>query len=150
MFASVMERPQTAPAKITAGKRHSILIIDDDEVLSDVLSRRLRQQGFEALTADSGQCGLARARADQPSLILLDLRLPDADGITICEQLADDLETCAIPVIILTGMERPDILRRCRAAGCHYYLRKPYDPNALLILIRQAIVDTHGADDYGT
>ena len=150
MFASVMERPKTAPAKITAGKRQSILIIDDDEVLSDVLSRRLRQQGFDALTADSGQCGLARAKADQPSLILLDLRLPDADGITICEQLADDLETCAIPVIILTGMERPDILRRCRAAGCHYYLRKPYDPNALLILIRQAIVDTHGSDDYGT
>jgi CheY-like chemotaxis protein len=150
MFASVMERPKTAPAKITAGKRQSILIIDDDEALSDVLSRRLRQQGFDALTADSGQCGLARAKADQPSLILLDLRLPDADGITICEQLADDLETCAIPVIILTGMERPDILRRCRAAGCHYYLRKPYDPNALLILIRQAIVDTHGSDDYGT
>jgi CheY-like chemotaxis protein len=150
MFASVMERPKTAPAKIIAGKRQSILIIDDDEVLSDVLSRRLRQQGFDALTADSGQCGLARAKADQPSLILLDLRLPDADGITICEQLADDLETCAIPVIILTGMERPDILRRCRAAGCHYYLRKPYDPNALLILIRQAIVDTHGSDDYGT
>ena len=145
-----MERPKTAPAKITAGKRQSILIIDDDEALSDVLSRRLRQQGFDALTADSGQCGLARAKADQPSLILLDLRLPDADGITICEQLADDLETCAIPVIILTGMERPDILRRCRAAGCHYYLRKPYDPNALLILIRQAIVDTHGSDDYGT
>ncbi len=150
MFASVMEHPKTAPAKITAGKRQSILIIDDDEVLSDVLSRRLLQQGFNALTADSGQCGLARAKADQPSLILLDLRLPDADGITICEQLADDLETCAIPVIILTGMERPDILRRCRAAGCHYYLRKPYDPNALLILIRQAIVDAHGSDDYGT
>jgi len=145
-----MESPKTAPAKITAGRRPSILIIDDDEVLSDVLSRRLQQQGFDALTADSGQCGLARARADQPSLILLDLRLPDADGITICEQLADDLETCAIPVIILTGMERPDILRRCRAAGCHYYLRKPYDPNALLVLVRQAITDTHGSDDYGT
>jgi len=150
MFASVMESPKTAPAKITAGRRPSILIIDDDEVLSDVLSRRLQQQGFDALTADSGQCGLARARADQPSLILLDLRLPDADGITICEQLADDLETCSIPVIILTGMERPDILRRCRAAGCHYYLRKPYDPNALLVLVRQAITDTHGSDDYGT
>lgn len=145
-----MERPRIAPAKITAGKRKTVLIIDDDEVLSEVLSRRLQQQGFNALTADSGQCGLARARADQPSLILLDLRLPDADGLTICQQLADDLETCSIPVIILTGMERPDILRRCRAAGCLYYLRKPYDPNALLILIRQAIVDSRGGDDYGT
>jgi CheY-like chemotaxis protein len=145
-----MERPQTAAAKITDGKRRTILIIDDDEVLSDVLSRRLQQQGFNAITADSGHRGLARARSDQPSLILLDLRLPDADGITICEQLADDFATSSIPVIILTGMDRPDILRRCRAAGCHYYLRKPYDPNALLILIRQAIVDAHGSDDYGT
>ena len=150
MFASVMETPKTAPEKIVVGKQQTILIIDDDEVLSDVLSRRLQQQGFKALTADSGQCGMARARADQPSLILLDLNLPDTDGITLCEQLADDLETYAIPVIILTGMERPDILRRCRAAGCHYYLRKPYDPNALLILIRQAIQDAHGSDDYGT
>jgi CheY-like chemotaxis protein len=150
MFASVLERPQPATAKVKIRKRPSILIIDDDEALSDVLSRRLQQQGFDTITADSGQCGLARARSIQPSLILLDLRLPDADGIEICQQLADDLETCFIPVIILTGMERPDILRRCRAAGCHYFLRKPYDPNALLILIRQAIQETGGGDDYGT
>ncbi len=150
MFASVIDRPKTEQSRIKASKRQTVLIIDDDEVLSDVLSRRLQQQGFNAITADSGQCGLARARADQPSLIVLDLRLPDADGITICEQLADDLDTCSIPVIILTGMERPDILRRCRAAGCYYYLRKPYDPNALLILIRQAIHDAYGSDDYGT
>jgi CheY-like chemotaxis protein len=150
MFASVIERPKTAPARVTAGRKQTILIIDDDEVLSDVLSRRLQQQGFNAITADSGQCGLIRAKTDRPSLILLDLRLPDADGITICEQLADDLKTCSIPVIILTGIERPDILRHCRAAGCHFYLRKPYDPNALLILIRQAIADAQGFDDYGT
>ena len=98
MLASVIERPKTAQSKVTTDKRPKILIIDDDEVLSEVLSRRLHQQGFNALYADSGQSGLARARADQPSLILLDLRLPDADGFTICEQLADDLETCSIPV----------------------------------------------------
>jgi len=150
MFTSVLDRPQPAPARVKARKPQTILIIDDDEVLSDVLSRRLQEQGFDTCTADSGQCGLARARSNKPSLILLDLRLPDADGIVICEQLADDPQTCYIPVIILTGMERPDILRRCRAAGCHYFLRKPYDPNALLILIRQAIEDTGGYEDYGT
>jgi CheY-like chemotaxis protein len=150
MSASVLERPQPAPARIKTGIRKTVLIIDDDEVLSDVLSRRLEQQGFDTLMADSGQCGLARARSDQPSLILLDLRLPDTDGFTICEQLADDPQTCSIPVIILSGMERPDILRRCRAVGCHFYLHKPYDPNALLILIRQAIQDTGGCNDYGT
>ncbi len=78
---------------------------------------------------------------------MLDLRLPDADGFEVCQQLADSPETCAIPVIILSGLEEPDILRRCRAAGCQFFLRKPYDPNALLTLIRQSIDDATHWDD---
>jgi CheY-like chemotaxis protein len=77
-------------------------------------------------------------------LILLDLRLPDLDGFTLCRELVDAPETCDIPVIILSGMERPDIIRRCRAAGSQYFVRKPYDPNALLVLIHEALV---GWDD---
>jgi len=137
MFSSVLEEPKLAP--ISQQKRPKILIVDDDEALADVLSRRLNQQGFDTVTAESGSAGLAEARSSHPALIVLDLRLPDIDGFAICEQLADLPETCDIPVIILSGLERPDILRRCRAAGCHYFLRKPYDPNALLILIQQAI-----------
>ena len=144
MFSSLLQEPK--PATVATGKRSTILIVDDDEVLADVLARRLRQQGFETILADTGNGGLARARSDRPALIVLDLRLPDIDGFTVCEELADCSETCAVPVIILSGMERPDILRRCRAAGCHYFLRKPYDPNALLILIRQAIQEARGWD----
>lgn len=137
MCSSVLEQPQLAPAQTKPPQ--TILIVDDDEAMADVLSHRLRQQGFDAITAESGQMGLTKARAEKPDLVVLDLRLPDIDGFTICEQLADSPETCMIPVIILSGLERPDILRRCRAAGCHYFLRKPYDPNALLALIRQAM-----------
>ena len=142
MFASVVEEPKLE--SVTTDKRDRILIVDDDEALADVLSRRLGQQGFEAISADCGRDGLAKARSDRPALIVLDLRLPDTDGFTICEQLADSPDTCSIPVIILSGMERPDILRRSRAAGCHYFVRKPYDPNALLTLIRQAIREAGG------
>jgi CheY-like chemotaxis protein len=151
MFASTIDRPHPELKSCKTSKPQTILIIDDDDALSDVLIRRLKQQGFEAISADTGQCGLARARSNNPALILLDLNLPDADGISICEQLVDDPQTCSIPVIILSGMERPDILRRCRAAGCHFYLKKPYDPSALLILIRQAIEDSrYNDEDYGT
>lgn len=142
MFASVLEKPKRHP--LATDKRPTILIVDDDEVLADVLSRRLQQQGFETLTATSGESGLAEVRSGRPALILLDLRLPDVDGLKICEQLADSSETCDIPVIILSGLGEPDILRRCRAAGCHYFVRKPYDPNALLILIHQAIRQAGG------
>ena len=91
------------------------------------------------MVASSGEEGLATARQRRPDLVVLDLRLPDADGFSICQELADSIETCSIPVIILSGMERPDIIRRSRAAGCQYFVRKPYDPNALLALIRQAL-----------
>ncbi|HUT88605.1 MAG TPA: response regulator [Thermoguttaceae bacterium] len=122
-----------------AGERETILIVDDDEAMADVLSRRLRQQGFETVTADTGASGVAVAQSLEPALIVLDLRLPDTDGFTVCQRLVDSPVTCHIPVIILSGMERPDIIRRSRAAGCSFFVRKPYDPNALLVLIRQAL-----------
>jgi len=134
---NLLEEPQFAPAR--AGEGHTILIIDDDEAMVDVLSRRLKQQGFGTLWADSGETGVATAQCERPALIVLDLRLPDTDGFTVCQRLVDSSETCEIPVIILSGMERPDIIRRCRSAGCQYFVRKPYDPNALLVLIRQAL-----------
>lgn len=118
-----------------------ILIVDDDKSIVEVLSHRLSTQGFEPLAAHTGADGLQQAREDHPSLILLDLRLPDTDGLSICRELVDSSDTWDIPVIIVTGRDDPDIVRRCRAAGCRFFVHKPYDPNALLILIRQALED---------
>jgi len=137
MCFEILEEPELAPED--TGGRETILIVDDDEAMTEVLSRRLNQQGFETVTADSGVAGLAIARSQQPALIVLDLRLPDMGGFAVCQQLVDSPSTCHIPVIILSGMERPDIIRRSRAAGCDYFVRKPYDPNVLLVLIRQAL-----------
>lgn len=122
-----------------AQRRRSILVIDDDEDQVDALTFRLNQQGYRTFAAGSARSGLEMALDQRPDLILLDLRLPDSDGFNVCQQLTDHPDTCFIPVIILSGMERPDIIRRSRAAGCQYYVRKPYDPNALLILVEQAI-----------
>ncbi len=138
--------PQTHPAPVDVRKKHTVLIIDDDDTLSDVLSHRLKQQGFQTVAAYSGNAGLEQAKAQPPSAIILDLVLPDVDGLSICAQLADSPETCAAPIIILSGKEQPGLVRSCRAAGCHYFLRKPYDPSALLVLIRQAIRDASDWD----
>jgi CheY-like chemotaxis protein len=137
---TTLPQPQCVP--VVVNQRHSVLIIDDDDTLSDVLSHRLKKQGLNTVAAYSGATGLAKAKAEPPSAIVLDLCLPDADGLSICEQLADAPETSSTPIIILSGKEQPGIVRLCRAAGCHYFLRKPYDPNALLVLIRQAIHET--------
>jgi twitching motility two-component system response regulator PilH len=137
MPAQLLEQPRART--MSRPQPQTILLIDDDEAMVDVLGRRLRRQGYQTLVASSGDVGLALARRHLPTLIVLDLRLPDADGFHVCQELADSHETCTIPIIILSGMERPDIIRRSRAAGCQYFVRKPYDPNALLILVQHAI-----------
>ena len=131
--------PRLEPAANAAPERQNILIIDDDDDQVDVLTHRLRSQGFDTSSAESGQRGIDMVHDHKPHLVILDLRLPDIDGFSICQQLADDPETCAIPVIIVSGMVRPDIIRRSRSVGCQYYVRKPYDPNALLLLIENAL-----------
>ena len=141
MHAQLLEQPRAR--RRCRPEPQTILLIDDDEAMVDVLGQRLRRQGYETLVAANGDDGLALAREHVPTLIVLDLRLPDADGFHVCQELADSSETCAIPVIILSGMERPDIIRRSRAAGCQYYVRKPYDPNALLILVQHAIGESN-------
>ncbi len=140
MHAQLLERPQARA--LPHARRRRILIVDDDDAMVDLLGQRLGRQGFEILVAASGEEGLAIAHQRRPDLVVLDLRLPDADGFSICQELADSIETGSIPVIILSGMERPDIIRRSRAAGCQYFVRKPYDPSALLILVKHAIGDS--------
>ncbi len=134
-----LEHPQSSPLPSTP---QSILIIDDDRDQVTALGQRLQRQGFDILTAASGQLGLAAAHHDRPSLILLDLRLPDMSGLSVCRRITDSPQTCGIPVIVVTAMEGPRILRDVRAAGAHYFVRKPYDPNALLVLIRSALAET--------
>ena len=127
--------------------RRSILVVDDDPDQVVSLALRLEKQGYHALTAHAGKSCLTIAHAEHPDLIILDVHLPDLDGLQVCERLSDSTATCDIPVIILTGMSRPDIVRCSRAAGCTYFVCKPFDPNALLTLIEQSI-DGRGGFDW--
>jgi CheY-like chemotaxis protein len=131
--------PQLAEATPLVQDRDRILVVDDDTEQIEVLTVALKRQGFETLSASTVAEGLQLAREQNPQLIILDIRLPDGSGLDLCQVLCDDPRTNGIPVIILSGMERPDIIRSCRAAGCRYYVRKPYDPNALLVLAQNAL-----------
>lgn len=138
MFDQSMAQLEPAPCEVES---QVVLIVDDDVDQAEVLAHRLQSQGFQTLTASRGQTGLRLAKNERPNLIVLDLRLPDIDGFTVCQQLADDRRTCDIPVMILSGMEHPDVVRRVRSSGGRFYLRKPYDPNVLLVLVQNALDD---------
>ncbi len=130
---------QLQPAQSGTDRRQSILIVDDDQPQVEALSHRLQKQGFLTVLAFEGRTGLNKAREHRPDLVLLDLRLPDLDGFTVCEELVDSPDTCDIPIIIVSGSDRSDVVRSSRAAGCEFFVRKPYDPNVLLTLIEHAL-----------
>lgn len=131
--------PQPAEEPITLDLPRRILVVDDEADQVEALSYRLRKLGYDTPTASSGEQALESATSVVPDLILLDLGLPDLNGFDVCQQLGDNATTCGVPVIILSGMETDDVVRRARSAGCAYYLRKPYDPNVLLTLIQNTL-----------
>ena len=106
---------EARPCQVAAAREERILIIDDEPAIVSALSSQLQQQGFIVSLASTGGLGRESAHRDRPDLIILDLRLPDIDGFTLCQELADAPGTCGTPVILLSGMVRPDIIRRSAA-----------------------------------
>ena len=101
-----------------------------------------RELGFATTTSYSGLDGLQKAHDELPDLIVMDVRMPEVNGLHVGQRLCDDPETCHIPVIVLSTMQRPDIIRKSRDTGCEYHIRKPYDANALMVLIETAIKES--------
>ena len=137
MTIEVLAELETQTAATTPPTR--ILIVDDDADQALALSLRLQKQGFETTTVDSGRAALHAASSFRPQLILLDVGLPDMSGLEVCERLVDSEDTCGTPVLIISGSDSDDIVRRCRAAGSEFFIRKPYDPNVVLVLIERAL-----------
>lgn len=130
---------QDAQDWVLSPGRQLVLVVDDDQAGADWLSEGLAGQGFRVVSAKSGKAGQRLAQTELPSLILLDLGLPDMDGLDLCAALNDDPQTCEIPIIIVSGASEPNVVLRSRRAGCKFFIRKPYDPEALLILIQAAL-----------
>jgi len=120
-------------------KTKKILLVEDDPDLAEYLCDRLREHGFVPRHLAEGENVMYWASRERPALILMDVRLPGVDGLTVCELLADYDETRDIPVIILSGLDRADVVHQSRAVGARYFLRKPYDPEVLLLLIQSAL-----------
>lgn len=126
-----------------------ILVIDDDNTQTEILSHLLSKQGYRVSTAATCEEGFAKAQSEMIDLILLDIGMPDGDGLQMCSAFSDGATTSEIPVIIVSGLEKPSVVRQARAAGCQYYVRKPYDPNALLLLVQNAIGESKNWDLEG-
>ncbi|MEM6783149.1 MAG: response regulator [Bacteroidota bacterium] len=115
----------------------TLLLVEDNELNRDMLSRRLARKGYAVIIAVDGGQGLDRARAERPDLILMDMSLPVVDGWEATRRLKADPATAPIPVIALTAHAMSGDEARCRAAGCDDFDTKPVDLKRLLGKIGQ-------------
>jgi CheY-like chemotaxis protein len=104
-----------------------ILLVEDNEMNRDMLTRRLQRRGHEVLVAVDGAQGLALAQEQLPTLILMDMSLPIMDGWEATRQLKADLATSGIPVIALTAHAMSEDREKALAAGCDDYDTKPVE-----------------------
>ena len=109
-----------------------ILIVEDNEMNRDMLSRRLERRGFTIVMAVDGQQGVDMARSEKPDLVLMDMSLPVMDGWTATRTIKDDAELQAIPVIALTAHAMEGDREKAMAAGCDDYDTKPIELPRLL------------------
>ena len=109
-----------------------ILIVEDNEMNRDMLSRRLARKGYDVQLAVDGGEGVARARATRPDLILMDMSLPVLDGWDATRQIKAAPETGTIPIIALTAHAMAGDREQALAAGCDDYDTKPIDLPRLL------------------
>jgi len=109
-----------------------ILLVEDNEMNRDMLSRRLARRGHEILIAVDGAEGVARASADLPDLILMDMSLPILDGWEATRRIKADPPTAGIPVIALTAHAMAGDREQALAAGCDDYDTKPIELDRLI------------------
>jgi DNA-binding response OmpR family regulator len=110
----------------------TILIADDDDDIRDVIAFKLQVAGFRTLSADNGRSALTMAVENRPGMIILDVNMPQMDGLSVCHELHARPETVRIPVLMISGNNRPADVDRGFATGADDYLPKPFSQVEML------------------
>ena len=116
-----------------------VLVIEDDAAVVTMLTELLEQEGFEVMTAPDGLEGLLALRSLAAEAVLLDLMMPDVDGVRLLEQVLEEHDgELPLPILVITGS--PEGARRCRALiGDDDVFTKPFDPAALVARLRSRL-----------
>ena len=127
-----------------------ILVVDDEPDALEVLGFKLREAGFTPMFAKDGARALAAVRSERPALVVLDLMLPEIDGLEVCKILRRDPATASIPILMLTAraaeMDRIVGLE----LGADDYVTKPFSPRELVLRIKKLLARSQAADDPST
>lgn len=118
-----------------------ILVADDDARIRRPLERILREEGYETLMVGDGEECLRLARSERPDLIVLDVKMPGLDGLSVCSVLKGDPRLADIPVILFSGTAREGDRRRGLALGAVDFIAKPHSSADLVRRVREILAD---------
>ena len=110
----------------------SILIVEDDQKVANIMKSHLEFVGFEVHAESRGTAALTYAAEHRPALVILDIKLPDLDGNEVCKELRKLYHRWDVPILMLTAMDAPSAQLRGFAHGADAYLTKPYEARELL------------------
>lgn len=122
-----------------ATQKQSILVVEDEEDIRELISYNLSREGFRVSSVASGEAALKSAREAVPDLVLLDLMLPGLDGLEVCRQIRANNATAKVPVLMVTAKgEEADVVTGLEL-GADDYIVKPFSPRVLLARVRAAL-----------
>lgn len=108
-----------------------ILMVDDDKLVTDLLEKLLKAEGYQTVTVNDSSKALEVAQTESPDLVLLDLMMPQPDGFRVCRMLREELAFKKLPIIIVTALDDSDSRAVAFGAGANDYLTKPFHPDEL-------------------
>jgi diguanylate cyclase (GGDEF)-like protein len=119
--------------------KKKILVIDDTEFMTKLISDILTGAGYDVVSASGGIEGLLKVRSEKPDLVILDVIIPDIDGFEVCKILRDDESNNLIPIIMLTSQDNEEDKLRGLELGADDYITKPFNPRELLSRVRNTL-----------
>jgi DNA-binding response OmpR family regulator len=107
--------------------RGRILVVDDDPRLLHIVAMYLGIEGYEVITAENGDDGLAKLQDRPPDLVILDIMMPGMDGIETCRRMRGHAPTADIPIVMFSALSSDDDIERARVAGANHLITKPFN-----------------------
>ena len=121
------------------GSRARVLVVDDDPEIVTFLATLLELEGIESQVATSASAALGILQHALPNLVLLDIAMPDRDGLDLCRALKKDPRTRDVPVFVVSARPGKDVVERALAAGAEEFIRKPFENTELIARIRDRL-----------
>ena len=117
----------------------TILLVDDEQKVLDLIAFRLQYLGYRVITARTGEDALSLVETQRPDLIILDVGMPGLDGLKVCSRLKKSQTFSAIPILMLTALSEIEDVNKAMAAGADDYVVKPYDPAVLQMKLQHYV-----------